>query len=98
MRAVARVELVPELLCERDVAAENDRREQPLQEVVVAAAADTSRQPEHARVGVCLEHGADDVCGCSEPVGQRTAAALEIERREWPLRADPVEHVLRDPG
>ena len=31
VRAVARVELVPELLCERDVAAENDRRQEPLQ-------------------------------------------------------------------
>ena len=94
MRAVARQELVPELLSQRDLAREDVGREQPLEEVVVAAVALAPREAEHAGDGVRLEHGAHGVRRHSEPVGRRPALALEVERRQRPLRADPLEHAL----
>ena len=52
------------------------------------------REAEHAREGVRLEHGAHGVRRHPEPVRRRPALALEIERRQRALRADPFEHAL----
>jgi hypothetical protein len=94
--AIARQELVTHLLRERDVALEHLRRQESLEEVVVAAVALAAREPEHSRVGGGLEHGSDDVRRDAEPVDQRSALALEVERRERPVRPDPLEHALDD--
>jgi hypothetical protein len=55
VRAVPRVELVAELFWQRDVFAQQLRREQSLEEVVVPTVATASREAEHARQGVRLE-------------------------------------------
>ena len=73
MGAVARQELVAELLPQRDVAREHVGRQQPFDEVVVAAVAVAPREAEHARDGVRLEHGAHGVRRHAEPVGRRPA-------------------------
>ena len=67
-------------------------RQQPLEEVVVAAVAVASREAEHAGDGVRLEHRANGVRRDAEPVGRRPALALEVERRQRALGADPLEH------
>ncbi len=50
----------------------------------------------HAADRVRLEHGARDVRRRPPPVDRRPA--LEVERRERPLRADPLEDLRRDVG
>ena len=92
--AVAGQELVPELFLQRQIAREQVRRQQPLEEVVVPAVPVTPSEAEHARDGVCLEHGAHCVRRYPEPVGLRPTLALEIERRQRSLRADLLEHPL----
>ena len=92
--AVSREELVAELLPQRDLAREHVGRQQPLEEVVVAAVAVASCEAEHARDGVRLEHGTHCVRRHSEPVGRRPALAREVERRQRPLGADAFEHPL----
>ena len=77
--AVAREELVPELLSQRDAAREHVGRKQPLEEVVVAAVAVASREAEHAGDGVRLEHRTNGVRRHTEPVGRRPLRALEVE-------------------
>ena len=94
MGPVPREKLVPELFSQRDAAREEFGWKQPLEQVVVASVAVASREAEHARDGVRLEHGAHGVCRHPEPVGRRPALALEIERRQRALRADPFEHPL----
>ena len=98
MRAVPRQELVPELLSQRDLAREHVGRQQPFEQVVVAAVAVAPREAEHARDGVRLEHRAHGVRRHPEPVGRRPALALEVERRQRALRADPLEHPLGHVG
>ena len=53
-----------------------------------------AREAEHAREGVRLENGTHGVRRHPEPVRRRPARALEIERRQRALRADPFEHAL----
>lgn len=96
MRAVSRQHPVPELIRQRQIVFEQGAREQPFDEVVVAAVAVTSREAEHTGDGVRLEHGADGVRRRPEPVGRRPALALEVERRQRSFRADPLEHPLGD--
>ena len=96
MRAVARVELVPELLLQRHLAFEHLGGQQPLEQVVVAAVALAPREPEHAGARVGLEHGAHDVRRHAEPVDLVPPLALEVERRQRSVRADPLEHALGD--
>ena len=96
VRAEARQQLVPQLLARRHLVREQLRREQPLHQVVDAPVALAPRQPEHAAHRVRLEHGARDVRRRPEPVDRRPA--LEVERRERPLRADPLEDLRRDLG
>jgi hypothetical protein len=98
VRAIARQELVPELVGQRDVAVEHLARQQSFEELVVAAVSVAPREPEHAGKGVCLEHGANGVRRCSEPVDRRPALALEVEGRERPVGADPFEHPVGDLG
>ena len=83
------------LLPQRDLLAQDVGRQQPLEEVVVAAAALAPREPDHAGDGVRLEHGAHDVRRQPEPVGLRPAGALEVERRGG-QPADPLEHQFGD--
>jgi hypothetical protein len=92
VRAVAREELVAELFLQRDLTREHVGRQQPLDDVVVASVAVASREAEHARDGVRLEHGADGVRRYAEPVGRRPALGLEVERRQRALGADALEH------
>ncbi len=80
MSAVAREELVAELLPQRDLVREHVGRQQPLDDVVVAPVAFASRETEHAGDGVRLEHRANGVRRYAEPVGRRPALALEVER------------------
>ena len=93
---MAREKLVSHLLPQRDLLAQDVGRQQPLEEVVVAAVALAPREPDHAGDGVRLEHGAHDVRRQPEPVGLRPAGALEVERRERAVGADPLEHPLSD--
>jgi hypothetical protein len=90
--------LVTELLSHRHLVREHPGRQQPLDEVVVAGVAVAPREPDHARDRVRLEHGADRVLGHPEPVLRRTGLALEVARRQGPVRADPLEHALGNGG
>ena len=96
VRPVARVELVPKLLLQRHVAFEHVRGQQPLEQVVVAAVALPPSEPERAGVRIGLEHGAHDVGRYAEPVDLLPPFALEVERRQRTVRADPLEHALGD--
>src|SRR5439155_15998443 len=98
VRAIPREELVPQLFPQRDLAREDLARQQSLDQVVVAAVAVASSETEHSGHRVRLEHCAHDVRGSAEPVDQRPAPALEVERREGTFRADPLEHLLGDVG
>ena len=80
VRAIPRQELVSELLPQRDLALEDLGRQQSLDQVVVAAVAVPSSETEHTGHSVCLEYSAHDVRGSAEPVDQRPAPALELER------------------
>ncbi len=95
MRAVARQHLVPEPLFQRDVGREHLARQQPLDEVVVAAVAFASRKAEHAGDGVRLEHGPHDVRLDAEPVDRLPVLALEVERGQRAVAADSLEHPFR---
>ncbi len=92
--AVARVELVAQLLAQRHVSPKQLLRQQPLEQVVVPALAVASREAEHARGRVRLEQRAHGVGRHPEPVGRAPALAFEVERRQRPVRADPLEHPL----
>src|SRR5687768_7813215 len=94
VRAVARVELVAQLFWQRDISPKQLRREQSLEEVVVPTVAVASREAEHARERVRLEQRAHGVRRHPEPVGRAPALALEVARRQRPLRPDPLEHPL----
>ena len=82
--AVPREELVPELLRERDVAREDVRRQQPLEQVVVAAVAVASREAEHARHGVRLEHRA---ARCSSAARTSRSSSRARARNRAPTAA-----------
>ena len=86
------------LLLERDLARKQVGRQQPLEEVVVAAVAVAPRKAEHARDRIRLEDGAHRVRRDPEPVGRLPLRPLEVERRPRPLDADPLEHLPRDLG
>ena len=94
MRAKARQQLVSKLLADRHLLRQQLRREQALDEVVHAAVSISSRKAEHTADGVRLEHGARDVRRRPEPVDR--GPALEVERRERPFRADPLEDLRSD--
>ena len=94
MRAVPGQHLVPELLSQRHLAREDVGRQQPFEQVVVPAVAVAPREAEHARDVVRLEHGVHGVHRHPEPVGRRPALALEVQRGQRALRADPLEHPL----
>ena len=79
MCPVTREELVPELLRQRDAVREHVSRQQPFEEVVVAAVAVPPRQTEDAGDGVRLEHRPNGVRRDTEPVGRPTLRALEVE-------------------
>ena len=96
MRAVTRVQLVPELLLQRHVAFEHLGGQQALKQVVIAAVALASSEPEHAGARVGLEHGAHDVRRHAEPVDLVPPFALEVERRQRSLGTNPLEHALGD--
>ena len=68
VRAVPRQELVPELVPQRDLARDDVRRQQSLDQVVVAAVAVPPSETEHSGRGVRLEHRPHDVRGDAEPV------------------------------
>jgi hypothetical protein len=93
VRAESRQEPVPEPVADRDFARQQIGWEQPLDEVVVAAVAFAPRDTEHAGDRVRLQHGADDVRRRPPPLDRRTA--LEVERRQRPLGADPLQDLLR---
>ena len=95
VRAEPRQLLVSELVAYRDFAREQVRREQPLDEVVVAPVAVASRKAEHAADHVRVEHAAHDArrCPVLSPQSDRRAA-LEVERRERTLGAYPPEHLF----
>jgi hypothetical protein len=76
---VAGQQLVPELLPLRRLVREHLCGEQPFEEVVVPAIALAPREADHARDGVCLEHGAHGVLRHPEPVLRRTSLSLEVE-------------------
>jgi hypothetical protein len=76
--AVPGQQLVPELLSLGHLVREHLGREQPLEEVVVPEVAVASREADHARDGVRLEHRADGVRRQPEPVLRRTGLALEV--------------------
>ena len=94
MRAVARQHLVPQLVVQRNLAGEHLLRQQPFDEVVVATVAVAAREAEHAGDGVRLEHGPHDVRLHAEPVDRLAALALEVERGERAVDAEPLEHPL----
>ena len=77
--AVAGQELVPELLSLRHLVRKHLCREQPFEEVVVPQIAVAPRQADHARDGVCLEHGAHGILRHAEPVLRRTGLSLEVQ-------------------
>src|SRR5215211_6073195 len=79
VRPIPREHLVAELLAERHLVREDVGRHQALEQVVVAAVAVASREPEHAGDGVCLEDGAHDVRRRPEPVRRGTALTFEVE-------------------
>ena len=79
MRAVPGQELVAELFSLRHLVREYFGREQALEEVVVPELAVAPSEPEHARDGVRLEHGAHGVLRHPEPVLRRTGLSLEVE-------------------
>ena len=83
---------------ERHLAREDVRREEPLEQVVVATVAVPARQTEHARQDVRLEHRLHGVRRQPEPVGRRPALALEVERRQRAVRPDSLEHPRGDVG
>ena len=91
---VPRQELVPELIRSRDLVREDVGRQQTFKEVVVPAVPVASRETEHTGDGARLEHCAYHVGRHPEPVRRRSVLALEVERRERALRADPLEHTL----
>jgi hypothetical protein len=92
--AVPGQELVPELFSLRHPVCEQLGREQPFEEVVVPEVAVASRETDHARDGVRLEHGAHDVLRHPEPVLRRSVLGLEVARRQRAFDADPLEHAL----
>ena len=98
MSAVTREELVAELLPQGDLAREHVGREQPLDDVVVAPVAVAAREAEHTRDRVGLEHRADGVRRDAEPVGRCATLALEVERRQRTVGADPLEDALGHVG
>jgi hypothetical protein len=98
VRAIAGEELVAELVVERDRPGKHLVRHQALEDVVVAPIPVTTREAEHARDGIGLEHGTDDVGRRSEPVGRRPALSLEVERGERAVGAYALEHLLGDLG
>src|SRR5439155_10480790 len=79
--SVAGQELVPELFFQRKLAREDVVRQQPFDEVVVPTVLIASREAEHTRDGVRLEHGAYGVGRHAEPVGRRAALGHEVECR-----------------
>ena len=83
-----------ELFFERDFARQHVGGQQPFEEVVVPAVTVASREAEHAGDRVCLEHGAHRVRWHPEPVGRRPLLALEVERRQRAVPADPLEHAF----
>jgi hypothetical protein len=96
VRAVARQQLVPELLFERNLAGEHGGGEQPFEQVVVPAVPFSPRETEDAGDGVRLEHGAYGVGRQPEPVGRRPALTLEVARGQWAVRSDPLQHPRGD--
>ena len=74
------------------------RRQEPLDEVVVAAVAVAAREPDHAGDRVRLEHRAHGVLGQAEPVLRRAALLLEVGGGKRAFGADPLEHLLGDRG
>ena len=85
-----------ELFPRRDLALDDVGRQQSLDQVVVAAVAVPSSETEHSGRGVRLQHRAHDIRGYAEPVDQRPTPTLEVERGQWALGTDPLEHVLAD--
>ena len=84
------------LLADRHRLREQLRREQALHQVVDTAVPVAPRQADHPADRIGLEHGARDVRRRPPPVHRR--AALEVERRERPFGADPLEDLRRDIG
>jgi len=80
--AVARQELVAQLLSHGHLVSEKLGGEEPLEEVVVAKVSLAPCEAERAGGGVRLEHGAHGVLGHPEPVLRRSVLGLEVERRE----------------
>ena len=79
MSAIPGQELVSDLFTLRHLACEQLGREQPFEEVVVPEVAVAPREADHARDGVCLEHGAHGVLRHPEPVLRRTGLSLEVD-------------------
>jgi hypothetical protein len=94
VRAEPRQELVAELLLERKLVCKHVGRYEPFEQVVVPAIPVAPCEAEHAHDGVRLEHGAHGVCRHPEPIGRRPGLALEVERRQRAVRADPLQHTL----
>ena len=92
VRAVPGQQLVPKLFSLRHLVREHIGRQQPFEEVVVAAVAVAPCESDLARDRVCLEHGAHGVLRHPEPVLRRTTLSLEVEGGQRALHADPFEH------
>src|SRR5581483_9611526 len=94
VRPEPRQQLVQQLLATGHLVREQLGREQALDEIVDAPVSLAPCEPEHAAHRVRLEHGTRDVRWSPEPVDGGTP--LEVERRQRPFRADPLEDPGRD--
>ena len=92
MRAVPRQQLVPSLLVARPRRGEELRREEALDEVVDAAVAVPSGQPQDPGLGERLEDGPDRVRRPPVPVDGR--AWLDVRGRQRAVAPDAVEQFL----
>ena len=87
--AVAREELVPHLLAQRRFRRQQLRREQPLDQVVVAAVGLPPRQPAHARDWARPQHRAARGSLPPQPTPRRAPLALQDPRPERAPRPAP---------